>query len=175
VASTTHPPAADCFTVQVPGWSGLVRHVVFFGIELKTRRVQIAGISCQPTAEWMQQLARNLTDAVDGFLAGKRFPILDRDPRDARDFRRLLRPRGVRRLLLPAKSPNLIAFAESFVLWVKSECLDPLASSAVLSRPLRDGRVSGQGGGGGRAVPLPGRPCTFVTETHRSRVPTPRS
>ena len=39
-------------------------------------------------------------------------------------FRRLLRDSGVQPLLLPARSPNLNAFVERFVLSVKSECLD---------------------------------------------------
>ena len=32
---------------------GLVRYSVFFVMELKTRRVHIAGLSCQPCEEWM--------------------------------------------------------------------------------------------------------------------------
>ena len=39
-------------------------------------------------------------------------------------FRHLLRDSGVTPVLLPARSPNLNAFAERFVLSVKSECLD---------------------------------------------------
>jgi transposase InsO family protein len=39
-------------------------------------------------------------------------------------FRRLLRDSGVKPLLLPARSPNLNAFAERFVLSIKSECLE---------------------------------------------------
>ena len=41
---------------------------VFFVMELKTRRVHIAGIVHQPHAAWMMQIGRNLLDAVDGFL-----------------------------------------------------------------------------------------------------------
>lgn len=119
--------AADFFTVEVLAWRGLVRYAVSFVIELKTRRVEIAGVTCQPSGEWMEQVARNLTDAVDGFLAGKRFLILDRDPLYAREFRKLLKGSGVQPLLLPARSPNLNAHAERFVLSVKSECLDHLA------------------------------------------------
>ena len=50
--------------------------------------------------------------------------ILDRDPLYSAAFRRLLRDSGVKPLLLPARSPNLNAFVERFVLSVKSECLD---------------------------------------------------
>jgi len=41
-------------------------------------------------------------------------------------FRRLLRDSGITPLLLPARSPDLNAFAERFVLSVTSECLDRL-------------------------------------------------
>ena len=49
----------------------LVRHFVLFVIDLKSRRVEIAGIVHQPHDAWMKQMARNLTDTVDGFLRGK--------------------------------------------------------------------------------------------------------
>jgi hypothetical protein len=43
---------------------GLVRYVVFFVMKLKTRRVEIAGITCQPDETWMTQVARSLTVAI---------------------------------------------------------------------------------------------------------------
>jgi hypothetical protein len=61
------------FTVEVLTMAGLVRSVVLFVMKLKTRTVQIAGITSQPTETWMTQLARNLTDADDGFLRGMEY------------------------------------------------------------------------------------------------------
>ena len=52
--------AADFFTVEVLTWRGLVRYVVFFVMKLKTRTVEIAGITSQPHEPWMTQMARNL-------------------------------------------------------------------------------------------------------------------
>ena len=72
----------------------------------------------------MTQLARNLTDASDGFLRGVQYVILDRDPLYTAAFRRLLRDSGVKPVILPAWSPNLNAFAERFVASAKSECLE---------------------------------------------------
>jgi putative transposase len=60
--------------------AGLVRYVVFFVMKLKTRTVEVAGITRQPDASWMMQVARNLTDADDGFVRGMEYLILDRDP-----------------------------------------------------------------------------------------------
>jgi hypothetical protein len=70
--------AADSFTVEVLTLGGLVRYVVFFVMKLKTRTVEIAGITCQPDEAWMTQVVRNLTDVRDGFLAAR--TSSDRDP-----------------------------------------------------------------------------------------------
>ena len=115
--------AADFFTVDVLTMAGLVRYVVLIVMKLKTRTVEVAGITRQPSGSWMTQVARNLTDADDGFLRGMEYLILDRDPLYTAAFRDLLRNSGVKPLLLPARSPNLNAFAERFVGSVKSECL----------------------------------------------------
>ena len=53
--------AADFFTVEVLTLRGLVRYVVLFVMKLKTRTVEIAGITSQPDETWMMQIARNLT------------------------------------------------------------------------------------------------------------------
>jgi hypothetical protein len=107
--------AADFFTVEVVSWVGLVRYHVFFVMDLASRRVEIAGISRSPDAVWMEQVARNLLDAEDGFLLGKRYLILDRDPLYTREFRAAMKRGGVEVLRLPPSSPNLNAFAERFV------------------------------------------------------------
>src|SRR5262245_13605234 len=93
-------------------------------MRLRTRTVEIAGITCQPNDAWMKQTARKLTDAQDGFLRGVRYLILDRDPLYTTAFRHMLRESGVKPLVLPARSPNLNAYAERFVLFAKSECLE---------------------------------------------------
>jgi putative transposase len=115
--------ATDFFSVEVLMLSGLVRHFVLFVIDLKSRRVDIAGIVHQPHEAWMKQAARNLIDAVDGFLRGKCKLIHDRDPLFSAGFRATLGS-DVTTIRLPVKSPNLNAFAERFVLSIKSECLN---------------------------------------------------
>jgi transposase InsO family protein len=116
--------AADFFTVEVLTAAGLIRYVILFVMKLKTRTVEIAGITRQPDENWMTQVARNLTDADEGFLRGMEYLILDRDRLYTIAFRDLLRDSGVKPLRLPARSPNLNAFAERFVGSIKSECLD---------------------------------------------------
>jgi hypothetical protein len=60
--------ASDFFTVEVWTCSGLTRFVVLFFMDLATRRVEIGGIARSANGLWMAQIARNLTDAVDGFF-----------------------------------------------------------------------------------------------------------
>jgi transposase InsO family protein len=118
--------ACDFFTVEVLTLHGLVRYHVYFVIDLATRRVEIGGIVHEPTGAWMMQAARNLLDAEDGFLVGKTKLIMDRDPVFTADFRDFLSGAGVTAVRLPARSPNLNAYAERFVLSIKSECLSRL-------------------------------------------------
>ena len=130
--------AADFFTVEVWTGSGLTRFAVLFIIELSTRRIEIAGITSEPDAAWISQVSRNVTDASDGFLTGKRFLIHDRDPRFAVAFRETLAGAGVQVVRLPPRSPKLTLYAERFVRTIKESCLDRI----ILVR----GRVAPAGG-----------------------------
>jgi transposase InsO family protein len=131
--------AADFFTVEVARPTGLVTYYIFFVIELSTRRIHIAGISPTPDSRFILQVGRGLTDAFDGFLLDKRFLILDRDTKFTDEFRELLVGSGTNVVRLPARSPNLNAYAERFVLSIKSECLDRLIffTEASLRRAVR--------------------------------------
>jgi putative transposase len=83
--------AADFFTVEVWAPRGLATFYIFFLIELATRRIDIAGITPSPSEAWMLQIGRNLTAPIDGFLADKKFIILDRDSKYSAAFRDLLK------------------------------------------------------------------------------------
>jgi transposase InsO family protein len=118
--------ATDFFAAEVWTPKGLVRHHVLFVIRLMTREVHIAGIVPESGDDWMKQIARNLTDASEGFLRGSRFLIHDRATVFTEQFREIIKSSGVEPLRLPARSPNLNAFAERFVLSIKVSCLDHL-------------------------------------------------
>ena len=61
--------AADFFTVEVLTLAGLKRYLIFFVIELQTRRVQIAGITNSPAARgWSNWPARSRIPLM-GFYA----------------------------------------------------------------------------------------------------------
>jgi transposase InsO family protein len=118
--------ACDFFTLEAWTKSGLTRFMVLFVIDLATRKVEIAGIHHAPCEEQMLQMARNLTDAEDGFLKGKRVLIHDRDPLFTQKFRETLRAAGVRSLKLPKRSPNLNSYSESWVRAAKYECFNKM-------------------------------------------------
>jgi len=115
--------AADMLTVEVWMKRALIRYHVLFAIELATRRVEILGIIPEPDGPWMEQIARNVTDVFSGFLQGKKYFIIDRDPRFTKKFRKIIRESGVDVIRLPRRSPNLNAYAERFVRSIKEECL----------------------------------------------------
>jgi putative transposase len=109
--------------VEVRAHAGLVRFLVFVVIDLKSRRVKIAGMAPEPDGRWMKQIARNLTDVDDGFLNETRYLIHDRDPLFTEEFRQVLRSGGVKTVKLSAQSPDLNAYAERLVRSIREECL----------------------------------------------------
>ena len=102
--------APDFFTVGVWTCTGLKRFTVLFFIDLSTRRVEIGGVVSSANELWMLQIARNLTDAIDGFFRSKRHLIHDRDPLYTREFLNIIAASGIEAVKLPPRSPNLKAY-----------------------------------------------------------------
>jgi putative transposase len=71
----------------------------------------------------MAQVARNLTDAVDGFLRGKKKFVVDRDAKFTEAFRKTFAGAGVETVQTALRAPNMNAVAERFVKTIKDECL----------------------------------------------------
>jgi len=111
-------------TLEAWTGKGWTRFLVLFFIDLSSRRVEIAGVARQAKGLWMSQVARNLSDAAEGFLTGKRYLIHDRDPLFAAEFLGILEATGVQSVKLPPRSPNLYARAERFVRTIKESCLE---------------------------------------------------
>ena len=103
---------------------GFVRFLVLFFIDLRSRRVEIGGVTRQANGLWRSPVARNLSDAEEGFLTGKRYLIHDRDPLFTTEFVEILKSTGVQSVKLPPRSPNLNAHAECFVRTIKESCLE---------------------------------------------------
>ena len=130
----------DFFSVEVLTLRGLVTYYVLFFIRLESRRVEVAGITQHPNEAWMKQIARNVTMDEWGFLDNCSYLIHDRDTKYCQSFRDIIESGDVRTLPLPARSPNLNAFAERWVKSVKDECLSKLIlfGEASLRRALRE-------------------------------------
>jgi hypothetical protein len=129
--------ACDFFSVEALGVFGTVRYMVFFVIELKSRAVQIAGVRIAPDGDWMKQIARNLLDPADGFPRYATHLVHDRDPVFTEPWTALLQTGGVKRVPIPAQSPNCNPHAERFVKTIRTECLGPLhhLRRALLAAP----------------------------------------
>jgi hypothetical protein len=131
--------AVDFTTTEVWTLKGLVTFYVLIVMELRTRRVEIAGVTTSPDSAWITQVARDLTNAEDGFLRDTTHVIMDRDTKFI-PFRTYLKQHTETEVvLLPPRSPNLNAFVERFCRSLKSECLDRMIffSEASLRRALR--------------------------------------
>ena len=94
-------------------------------MDLSTRRVQIGVIASSANGLWMSQIARNLTDVLDGFFTGKRYLTHDRDPLYTKAFLKMPADAGIQSDKLP-QSPNLNAYAERFVRTIKESCLEQM-------------------------------------------------
>src|SRR5260370_179601 len=76
--------------------------------------------------QWMQQMARNVTMEGCGTLRDCRYLLHDRDTKYTISFRAIIESGRVKTLPLPARSPNLNAYAERWVRSVKEECLSKI-------------------------------------------------
>jgi putative transposase len=130
----------DFFTAEVLTLRGLVTYYVLFFIHLDSRRVVIAGVTIHPDELWMQQMARNVTMEGCGILRHCRYLLHDRDSKYTRSFRAIIASGQVEPLALPARCPNLNAFAERWVRSAKEECLSKLVlfGERSLRRALRE-------------------------------------
>jgi putative transposase len=83
--------SCDLFSVETVFLRTL--YVLFF-IDVRTRRLRIAGVTANPDAGWVTQQARNL--AMDGEADNIRFLIRDRDSKFTASFDEVFRSEGAR-------------------------------------------------------------------------------
>ncbi len=89
--------------------NGLITFYILVVMRLKTRQVEIAGITESPNGEWSSQMARNLSDCEDGFLKDASHVIVDRDTKFLPFHTYVDDFTDVEIVLLPARNPNLNA------------------------------------------------------------------
>ena len=93
--------AADFSTVETAWLQTL--YVLFF-VELRSRRVHLAGVTANPDSAGMTQQARNL--AIEGRLENMRFLLHDRDAKFSGPFDEFLCSEGVRVIRTPIRAPK---------------------------------------------------------------------
>jgi len=103
--------ATDFFTTEVWTWCGLVTYYILCFIRISTREVHVAGLTLSPDQGWMMQMVRNVTMADWRFLTSWQYLVHDRDAKFCPAFQRIVDEAGVKRVALPARSPNLNAYA----------------------------------------------------------------
>jgi len=132
--------ACDFFTVET---ISLRRFYVLFFIELKSRRVHLAGCTTNPTGTWVTEQAHNLS--FTGVFEGTRFLIHDRDSkfcaRRVRKFGQPHRSQGVagkssvRTLPLASDrncQPAALRGGELSLLLTRSDRLEPWAANTCV-------------------------------------------
>lgn len=90
---------------------------------LHTPEITRIGVYKRPSCEWQNGIP---TWYFQFTVSKFRYLIHDRDSKYTTSFGDIFKSVGIRPLKLPARSPNLNAYAERFVRSVKSECLDHL-------------------------------------------------
>jgi transposase InsO family protein len=112
--------ACDFFTVTT---ARLRTFYVLFFMELGRRRLLLFNVTEHPRAEWVVQQVRNLSVQHEHL---PRFILHDRDGQFSREFDACAEGSGAKIIKLPARSPNLNAYAERWVRSVREECLDQI-------------------------------------------------
>jgi len=102
----------------------LRRLCVFFVIEVGTRHVHVLGVTAHPDGAWTVQQARNLLMDLEERAIRFRFLVRDRAGQFTEGFDAALAAAGIQVVKIPPRSPKANAYAERWVLTVRSEVTD---------------------------------------------------
>ena len=102
----------------------LTRLYCFAVVEHATRRVQVLGVTANPTAAWVAQQARNLMLDLGDRAGDFKFLIRDRDSKFTAMFDEVFRAEGIRIVLTAPQAPRMNAIMERWVGSVRRELLD---------------------------------------------------
>jgi putative transposase len=104
----------------------LRRLYVFFVLEVESRYVHILGVTATPDGPWTTQQARNLLLELGERAAVFRYLVRDRAGQFTAAFDTVCADAGITVLKIPPRSPRANAYAERFVLTVRTELTDRL-------------------------------------------------
>jgi putative transposase len=122
-AQSEHIIACDFFSVDTV----LLRRLyVLIFVEHGTRRLHVAGVTANPTGEWVAQQARNLAVSIEARLESLAFLIRDRDSKFTQAFDGVFVAENIRILKSPPQAPRANAICERLVGTLRREVLDRL-------------------------------------------------
>jgi transposase InsO family protein len=102
----------------------LTRLYCFAVVEHATCRVQVLGVTANPTAAWVTQQARNLMLDLGDHAGDFKFLIRGRDSKFTAMFDEVFRAEGIRIVLTAPQAPRMNAIMERWVGSVRRELLD---------------------------------------------------
>jgi len=116
--------ACDFFTKTVWTAVGPKLFYILFFINIRTRKVHIAGMTHRPKKQWIIEKMEQTKDIFkEPGKNGKKLLIRDRDKKYPKEFDEIIKATGMEVKKLPYKSPNLNPYAEAWIGTIKRECL----------------------------------------------------
>jgi len=116
--------ACDFFTKEILTPFGKKIFYILFFVNIKTKQVRIAGITKNPTNYQVYEQILGIIPQLVKDNNGKIALIRDRDSKYPKIIDKILEQHNITTIKTPYRSPNMNAYAESFVDKIKGECLN---------------------------------------------------